>query len=371
MTINTGKVKHFFAGGNTGNGFYSFYDQIIGPDANRIFILKGGPGTGKSTFMKKIGEKMFARGFDLEFFHCSSDPNSLDGLVIPSLKIGFIDGTAPHMIDPINPGIIDEIINLGVFWNGPELKKDKEKILELNKKKKACFERAYVYLAAAKGVYQNWQQTNFACLTEKLYLKTQLEIKKQIFSSHKPSGKLGTSKHLFASAITPDGPVNFLESIFNEAEKLYILDGPPGSGQTLILNSLIETALEYGNKIEVYHCALDPSKNEHLLLPELKTGIICSTWPHKHTIDDHHHFIDTSTFVENNNFLFAETLKENRLVFLELFGRAVTWLDKARKMHEEIEKHYIPCMDFKGATCLQEEILSQILESIPDKIGAM
>jgi ABC-type lipoprotein export system ATPase subunit len=46
-----GRVKMVFPGGNTCLGFYSFYNYIIGEEARRIFVLKGGPGTGKSTFM--------------------------------------------------------------------------------------------------------------------------------------------------------------------------------------------------------------------------------------------------------------------------------------------------------------------------------
>jgi len=40
---------------------------------------------------------MVERGYDVEFMHCSSDNNSLDGVVIPSLKIALLDGTAPML----------------------------------------------------------------------------------------------------------------------------------------------------------------------------------------------------------------------------------------------------------------------------------
>lgn len=94
-----GKIKHVFPGGNTPQGFFSYYDYIIpSGEATRIFVIKGGPGVGKSTFMKKIGDVMASRGYDVEFHHCSSDNNSLDGVVIPALRVAFIDGTAPHRV---------------------------------------------------------------------------------------------------------------------------------------------------------------------------------------------------------------------------------------------------------------------------------
>ncbi|MDF2547200.1 MAG: ATPase [Anaerosolibacter sp.] len=91
-----GSIKKVFPGGNTAKGFFSYYDNIIGTDATRLFIIKGGPGVGKSSFMKKIAQEMIDKGYDVEFHQCSSDNGSVDGIVIPALKIAMIDGTAPH-----------------------------------------------------------------------------------------------------------------------------------------------------------------------------------------------------------------------------------------------------------------------------------
>lgn len=96
--MTQGKVKHLFPGGNTSLGFFSYYSDIImQEEAERLIIIKGGPGVGKSTFMKKIGEAMLQKGYDVEFLHCSSDNNSLDGIKIPELNVAFIDGTSPHV----------------------------------------------------------------------------------------------------------------------------------------------------------------------------------------------------------------------------------------------------------------------------------
>ena len=36
-------IRHLYPGGNTSRGFYSYYDQVIRPEAaTRIFILKRG-----------------------------------------------------------------------------------------------------------------------------------------------------------------------------------------------------------------------------------------------------------------------------------------------------------------------------------------
>jgi predicted ATP-dependent serine protease len=91
-------VRKVFPGGNTSRGFYSFYNHIIGTEAARVFIIKGGPGVGKSTFMRKIAETMLEQGFDCEYHCCGSDNNSLDGVVFPAIRVALLDGTAPQSV---------------------------------------------------------------------------------------------------------------------------------------------------------------------------------------------------------------------------------------------------------------------------------
>ena len=85
----------YFAGGNTAQGFYSLFRYIPGSETKRLLIIKGGPGTGKSTLLKRLQAKALAAGLKTELFYCSSDPASLDGLSVPALGFAAVDGTAP------------------------------------------------------------------------------------------------------------------------------------------------------------------------------------------------------------------------------------------------------------------------------------
>ena len=64
-------------------------------------VLKGGPGVGKNTFMREIGRCMEAAGAPVEYLWCSGDPDSLDGVVLPSIRCAVVDGTAPHGMAPL------------------------------------------------------------------------------------------------------------------------------------------------------------------------------------------------------------------------------------------------------------------------------
>ena len=91
------RETQYFLGSNSARGFYSLYNSLTDPDSKEfLWIIKGGPGCGKSSFMKKIGEAASAAGCDVEFIRCSGDPSSLDAVRIPALGVAYMDGTAPH-----------------------------------------------------------------------------------------------------------------------------------------------------------------------------------------------------------------------------------------------------------------------------------
>lgn len=90
------KVRRMFPGGNTSQGFYSLHDNIIGPERNMLYIIKGMPGGGKSSLMREIAERMIKQGYSVEYHHCPSDSKSIDAIVIEELKICLLDGTPPQ-----------------------------------------------------------------------------------------------------------------------------------------------------------------------------------------------------------------------------------------------------------------------------------
>ena len=82
------KASHFFPGGNTSDGFFSYYQSILSKEnLNKIYTIKGGPGVGKSTFMRDIARHFEKNGESIEYYHCSSDPDSLDGVLLKEHKI--------------------------------------------------------------------------------------------------------------------------------------------------------------------------------------------------------------------------------------------------------------------------------------------
>ena len=77
------KGGELFAAANSGKGFCSFYGEIFSPErTERRYLIKGGPGTGKSSLMRRVAGEAEKRGYGVEYYRCSSDPTSLDAILI-------------------------------------------------------------------------------------------------------------------------------------------------------------------------------------------------------------------------------------------------------------------------------------------------
>ncbi len=89
------------------------------------------------------------RGSYVEYFFCSSDPDSLDGVIIHNKNklTAILDGTSPHVYDMEYPGVRDNIINLGEAWDEGALDTSREMIFSLCRGKIEAYRRAYNALA--------------------------------------------------------------------------------------------------------------------------------------------------------------------------------------------------------------------------------
>lgn len=143
-------VLNFFAASNTEAGFVSYFAENFRRRADRCYIIKGGPGTGKSRLMREMGEAWEKIGAEVEYYYCSSDPTSLDGLFVLSNgeKIAVMDGTAPHSEDIVNAGVVDNIIDLGRFWDAKILRERRKEISAFGEEKKRAYAAAYRALGA-------------------------------------------------------------------------------------------------------------------------------------------------------------------------------------------------------------------------------
>lgn len=137
----------YFLGSNSAYGFYSCYEHLASADnGDFLWVIKGGPGCGKSTFMKKIAREAEKQGFLVEYIYCSGDPDSLDGIYIPDLHTAYTDGTSPHVQEPQYPAVRGAYLDLGQFYDIPSLIEKIDEVSDANKAYKIAYKTAYELL---------------------------------------------------------------------------------------------------------------------------------------------------------------------------------------------------------------------------------
>ena len=362
-------TRMFFPGGNTCNGFHSFYQYVVPPDATRLFIFKGGPGVGKSTFMKKLSE--YFSSYSLELHWCSSDPNSLDAVVLADYTIAVMDGTAPHIVDPRYPGVVDEIINLGEFWEESKLVKNRAKIIELTRMYQAYFRLAYLRLQEAGAVWNEITEYFRDSVPDAVLRGLTGTLKREVLAAGiQPAGGKNRERHLFASAITPGGVVNHVSTLLEEDYRVLALGGSPGTGLHGIMDSILEWAREEMFPVEVYHNCFLPALLEMLIFRPAKTVILDASG----MVTNHEQllarvsdgrFFDLEPEVDRGRRLqFNGEIDDSRERFNTAISGAVGFLNLAKQLHDELEQFYITAMDFERIEKKYGEIKNRILEYI-------
>ncbi len=365
--MSKGKLKKLFPGGNTAQGFHSFYNYIIAPDATRIFCIKGGPGVGKSSLMRKIGETMLDKGYDVEYHCCSSDNGSLDGVAIPALQIAMLDGTAPHVVDPKNPGVVDEILNMGVYWDEGKLTSAKEKVMAVNRRVGRLFGIAYYNLKEAKAINEELESyytesVNFADVN-----RVTAEIKKEILGMVKADySKTPFDRHMFAYAITPEGPVNYLDTILQDVKNLFLLEGEPGCGKSTVVAEVASTAKQMGIDTDLYHDSLDPTRLRLVVIPNLQVAVLNNESPinfdpQKVPGCNVKKFNFTNFASKKILSIYGSEIESAKMRYHDAFDLAVSHISQAKKAHDEMEVYYVGAMNFEEINRFGVTVLNRIL----------
>ena len=244
----------YFAASNSSQGFINYYPEVF-ERADHIYIIKGGPGTGKSSLMKKYALGALSKGYECEYYYCSSDPDSLDGVLIigDGACVGVMDGTSPHVGEPKFPGAREEIINLGEFWNAEILVKQKNEIIALSERKSAEYKSAYTFLRSVGNL-----RAVSDGLLEGAIDRSKLRGAVSRFTRDFKEGKMKYYPSILDS-VSMRGRVNF-DSFAQNAKKLYIVSELYGVGQ-IFLDELFSA---FKSKDVLLRVSFDPISPHHV-----------------------------------------------------------------------------------------------------------
>ena len=336
----------YFAAVNSGAGFISLFDEIFyAPDISRRYIIKGGPGTGKSSFLRRVAQNAERCGRVVKYYYCSSDTDSLDGVIIDG-RIALIDGTAPHSCDTVLAGACDEIVNLGEFWDSALLAASKDDIIKYSASKKREYACAYSYLSAAGRIAKSC-----GLLTPRF-----AEHQKLIKSAQKVCGgySVGNGDVIRAqiSAFGVRGSV-CLDTLKNAARQVYAVEDYYGVG-ALFMSELLYAAKRRRCDIAVSYDTLTQSVPEEILF--IESGdlfYLC-----KNSLEKDH-------VIKCTRFVNKDALANVRGTYRMSLGALDTLLDiaadrlaEAGKLHALTERIYVAAMDFDGVQKKCAEVIA-------------
>ena len=332
-----------FLGANTPEGFRSEYATLqYDPRIKRLLIVKGGSGCGKSTLMKTLGERAEEYGWAVERILCSSDPDSLDGLVIPELGLALVDGTAPHVVEPALCGCGANYLNLGRCYREAELRPLIPAIRAAKAANAACYGPAYGCLRAVSALAKARRQL---LSRDRLHAVTE-EALEQLLDGKPPQGKeKGSVRRIYLSGITPKG----LLSLSPGEGRVWTIQDGWGAGAAL-LRTLAERWREAGEDVVLAMDPLEPDAVSGLILPQRGLGWLrvhpAFPGPQKAMLR-----LDLDAALEDAlPDAAAAGARDLETMERRLLRQAVGWLQQAKAHHDLIEELYRPAVDFAAVT---------------------
>lgn len=355
------KTVHFFLGASTPFGFHSFFNELQNPDLmNQTFIIKGGPGTGKSTMMKNIAKDAGSNENFLELIHCSSDPGSLDGIIFSDIKTSIVDGTSPHIMEPKYPGVFDSVISLFDCLSTEILLARREKIIRLFQLISQQQERAFLFLSAAGSLNSD---TYRICSDNMNLLKIE-KLAERICKREIPATtSRPLEKSRFLTAPTPLGNFCFQETVESLCDKLYVIQDEYGAASKAFMQYIRNYALKSNHQIISCYCSMSPNdKIDHLFIPALHLGFSTSNKYHRFQLN-------TSKNINAKRFYDMEKIREkkhrisfNKKAVNELLRETVTIMAQSKEIHDQLENEYISAMDYTKLTEKEKDLVQAIKE---------
>lgn len=346
----------YFVASNSADGFCSYYEECFdNARIDRVYAIKGGPGTGKSRFIRDVAEQAQERGGRVEWIYCSSDPDSLDGalLFFGERGIALLDATSPHVYEPKNVGVREELVNLGDFWDSGKLEGQRERIAQWSREKSMHYRNAYRYLSSVGEM-----DALCAELAEPFIRKKAIKAFAARLMGRIPNQGEYRSYPALMRAVGMRGRVLF-DTYFAQAKRIYRVEDCRGSGRYLMAE-LGALAAKKGLEVRISHDPVLPHIIDGLFLME--SGV-CFVLADKKECDAPHHRISMRRFVQVSQ---MRPMRERWNFALRMrramMDGAIEELAEVKRAHFALEECYIDAMDFEAKERFTKDFCKRLFD---------
>lgn len=344
----------WFGGANSEHGFISYYDELFS-DLQYIYILKGGPGTGKSYLMRRCAEEAASRGIPAEEVYCSSDASSLDGVILREVGIGILDGTAPHMLDPDLPAVHGEILNLGAYWDKDCLLSHADNIRALCRQKAELYRKVY----SMTEIYGKLKRDADMLVSPAVNTEKTESVAERMMRRFRDGAGFRLSTRQISS-VGMWGKTEFTTLRDNAQHRISVSDKYE-TGH-LFLRALIREARKKKLHTLVSYHPICTDREQELFFPELCLSVYVGSeggrGEEKHI--NMQRFIDRQYIASHRN--------ELRLRFgleKELYTAIEALFVRIRETHFELETYYTNAMDFGKKSREDRAFLAALFDALP------
>jgi len=352
----------FFLGANTPTGFTGFHQtDLYDPRQGWVaFLIKSGAGTGKSTFMRKMQDTLRRLGHDCESVICSSDPSSLDAVVVPSLKLCIFDATAPHILEPTAYGECEQLVPFGCCLRPEITLAQTDAWFEAADSCAAAHARCCRFLYAAQSLLDTSRRLVASGFNaDKAVAAAERLTRREC--GPKRDGQ-GRAIHRFLSAVTPQGHLFLSDTAATLCPRLYILEDEYGVVSQTMMPKIASDAVAAGFDTILCPCPLHPQDGpEHVLIPSLGVGFLTSNRFHKIDMPVYRRihasrFLDPAVIAAHK-----QQLRFNRRAAAALIGEAVEASVAAKEHHDRMEALHKQAMDWEEWERIAERTTATIL----------
>lgn len=242
----------------TALGFRTFYAGHL--SAVRRVVAIRGP---SAPILDSIAKTYTDQGRRVVKWHAVHSRDGLRGVVVPQRQTAWV---AEELFEQIPAAAGPEPERMIVGPNPPF----DPRLAELKSRLRKC-------LAAALTALNEWESGFDAAAAWDRSL-TDAWCARWLQSSKTRPGR---ARHYFGSPLTPQGPdLSFLSQRFSRLETTVHLRGTPSASAGQALRRFGDQAILRGYSVDIYHDSLDPSRIDHLVVPELSLGLTHARPPH-------------------------------------------------------------------------------------------
>ena len=344
----------FFMGAVGADGFHGYFHELdLEPDI-QLHLIKAGPGCGKSTLMQQVAK---ASPLPVERIHCSSDPDSLDGVILHKPFAAVLDATAPHVLEPAYPGACQQVVDLYHTLDNDFLTANRCEIVALFQQCSTLQQRAARYIAAAANLLED----SCRAVAKRLDLSKLDRYTRRLAARYLPhTDGTATESIRLLSAITPKGPILFHSTIAALAPQKIVFHDEYGSAAPLILAHLRQHALDCGYSIVTCPCPLHPGRIEHLFIPQLGLAFLTSKSWHLINFEGQKNIHCTRFEAKDSPKPCSKRLRFNRKAVQQLLAQASCAQREAKQQHDKLEHYYKSAVDF----CQVNKITATLIQRL-------